>query len=252
MLIELALALLLSGHPASGGCTNALRAAGVCDVTTESAGSSVVIRGSSGQNRTGTTDDGAREPYGTRTEADQGESDVCTSPLNRCETYEVVMRQEATLTDVASFAPTLAPLAPEPEGIGVVGLPVNVVATAATHTRTGELFDLPVTVRFRPLSFTFDYGDGATRTSSVGGATWARLGVPPFTATDTSHAYRARGVYTVTAGVHYAADVDFGTGWIPVDGVLTVPAGATTVEILEARTALVERTCIEDPDGIGC
>lgn len=186
-----------------------------------------------------------------RSESGSG-SKECDSPLNRCGTYEVVMRQEATLTDVASFAPRLAPPIPEPDGVGIAGLPVNVVASARTHTRTGELFDLPVTVRFRPVSFSFDYGDGTTRESRTGGATWQQLGLSQFTATATSHAFRERGEYIITTVVHFAADVDFGTGWIPVEGLLAVPAGATTVEILEARTALVERTCHEDPNGIGC
>ena len=176
----------------------------------------------------------------------------CDEPLNRCGTYEVVMRQEATLTDVASFAPRLAPPVPEPDGVGIAGLPVNVVASARTHTRTGELFDLPVTVRFRPVSFTFDYGDGTRRELPTGGATWQQLGLTQFDPTETSHAYRERGEYVISTVVHFAADVDFGTGWIPVEGLLAVPAGATTVEVLEARTALVERTCHEDPDGIGC
>lgn len=182
---------------------------------------------------------------------DDSGSQSCDEPLNRCGTYEVVMRQEATLTDVASFVPRLTPPVPEPD-VGIAGLPVNVVASAQTHTRTGELFDMPVTVRFRPVSFTFDYGDGTIRESPTGGVTWRELGAAQFTATDTSHTYRERGDYVVTAVVHFSADVDFGTGWIPVDGLLAVPAGATTVEILEARTALVERTCHEDPNGIGC
>ncbi|WP_436036216.1 PKD domain-containing protein [Microbacterium sp. LjRoot45] len=162
------------------------------------------------------------------------------------------MREEPTLSDVASFAPTLTPLSPEPDGIGLAGLPLNVVAHAEAHTQTGELFDLPVTVRFRPVSFTFDYGDGTTRESATGGATWQQLGAAQFTATDTSHAYRQRGTYTITAVVHFAADVDFGNGWQRVPGLLGIPAGSTTVEILEARTALVERTCAENPSGIGC
>ncbi|WEK14187.1 MAG: hypothetical protein P0Y48_02955 [Candidatus Microbacterium phytovorans] len=162
------------------------------------------------------------------------------------------MREEPTLSDVASFAPTLTSLSPEPDGIGIAGLPLNVVAHAEAHTRTGELFDLPVTVRFRPVSFAFDYGDGTARESTTGGATWQQLGVAQFTATGTSHAYRQRGTYTITAVVHFAADVDFGNGWQRVPGLLGIPAGSTTVEILEARTALVERTCAEDPSGIGC
>lgn len=195
---------------------------------------------------------GESDETGHEDSSDESETEECTNALNRCGTYEVVMRQEATLNDVASFAPRLAPPVPEPDGVGIAGLPVNVVASARTHTRTGELFDLPVTVRFRPVSFTFDYGDGTRRELPTGGATWQQLGLTQFDPTDTSHAYRERGEYVISTVVHFAADVDFGTGWIPVEGLLAVPAGATTVEVLEARTALVERTCHEDPDGIGC
>jgi len=232
----------------AGGCNADQQALGLCSISSDVGAGVIDVRGIYESDDR----DGTGGSYDSKSNTDDGDSEECTSPLGRCETYEVVMRQEATLSDIASFAPTLTPLAPEPDGVGVVGLPVNIVATAATHTRSGELFDLPVTVRFRPVSFTFDYGDGQTREASDGGATWARLGLPQFTATDTSHAYSARGSYRVTAAVRYAADVDFGTGWIPVDGLLAVPAGATTVRILEARTALVERTCIEDPAGIGC
>ncbi|CAN7262248.1 hypothetical protein LJR045_001183 [Microbacterium sp. LjRoot45] len=230
-----------------GGCTNDLRAAGACGVNSQVLDGAVEIyavdNGSESQN-------GSAKEQGENPSAD--DSTECTDPLNRCLSFEVVMREEPTLSDVASFAPTLTPLSPEPDGIGLAGLPLNVVAHAEAHTQTGELFDLPVTVRFRPVSFTFDYGDGTTRESATGGATWQQLGAAQFTATDTSHAYRQRGTYTITAVVHFAADVDFGNGWQRVPGLLGIPAGSTTVEILEARTALVERTCAENPSGIGC
>lgn len=247
MLVALTIAMTVQ-FAAQGGCTNAHRAMGLCSVGTSNRGTAVDLEAEWGRPKE--SGGATRRGLGTP-ETDSG-SQGCDEPLNRCGTYEVVMRQEATLTDVASFAPRLAPPVPEPDGVGIAGLPVNVVARAQTHTRTGELFDLPVTVRFRPVSFTFDYGDGTTRESPTGGATWRQLGVAQFTATETSHAYRERGEYVVTTVVHFFADVDFGTGWIPVDGLLAVPAGATTVEILEARTALVERTCLEDPNGIGC
>ena len=46
--------------------------------------------------------------------------------------------------------------------------------------------------------------------------------------------------------------VDFGTGWRPVIGVVTATGGGQSVEIFEARTALVDKTCIENPSGPGC
>lgn len=239
--------LVMIASPASGGCGGSSAWSG-CSTETVADAAVEVSANSSGV--------GSTEPTAGRTEPteehNEDDSTECTDPLNRCLSFEVVMREEPTLSDVASFAPTLTPLSPEPDGIGIAGLPLNVVAHAEAHTRTGELFDLPVTVRFRPVSFAFDYGDGTARESTTGGATWQQLGVAQFTATDTSHAYRQRGTYTITAVVHFAPDVDFGNGWQRVPGLLGIPAGSTTVEILQARTALVERTCAEDPSGIGC
>jgi hypothetical protein len=179
------------------------------------------------------------------------EPEPCDNVLGRCGTYEVVLLR-ATMTDIASFAPSLSPATTEPAGIGIAGLPLNLIAPAETHTRTGELFDLPVTVRFRPVSYTFDHGDGTHHTTDTGGRTWTQLDLPQFTPTATSHTYPQPGTYTVRTTVHLAADVDFGNGWSPVEGLLAVPAGDTTVEILQAHTALVQHTCLENPRGAGC
>jgi len=173
--------------------------------------------------------------------------------LNRCDIhYEVVLLRDVTLTDVASFAPAPLPLTDEPDGVGIVGMPVNFVIDADTTTEHGTLFDLPVAVRFTPASFTISPGDGSSYRTTTGGARWGALGSAQFTATPTSHAYAARGTYTATATVHYAAAVDFGNGWIPVPGTLDITTSATTLRIVEVHTALVDRTCTEDPTGPGC
>ncbi|WP_231860794.1 hypothetical protein [Microbacterium laevaniformans] len=159
---------------------------------------------------------------------------------------------QPTLTDVASFAPASAPFVDEPDGVGIVGMPMNFVTTAGVHEQAGTLFDLPVTVRFTPTSYRFIYGDGTSRDSATGGRTWAELGRAQFSATDTSHAYAARGTYTATATVRYAAQANFGNGWIDVPGLLEIPAGATTLQIVDVKTALVDKTCLENPRGPGC
>jgi hypothetical protein len=56
----------------------------------------------------------------------------------------------------------------------------------------------------------------------------------------------------VSVTVEYAASVDFGTGWRPVPGVVRAEAGGYGVRVVEVRTALVDRTCAEDPTGPGC
>lgn len=223
---------------------------GRCEVV--ETGGSLEISAESGGGTVGGGADGGGASDSGDGQGDAGDGIHCDDPLGRCGYYEVVVRPEPTLTDVASFAPWLEPVKPEPEGIGILGMPVNLVAAATSHTRTGELFDLPVTVRFRPVSFHFDYGDGATRVVPTGGRTWQQLGAPQFTPTETSHVYTRRGTYTARATVSFEAHVDFGHGWERVSGLLSVPAGSSQVEVLEAHTGLVERTCREDPRGVGC
>ncbi|WP_405372691.1 MULTISPECIES: hypothetical protein [unclassified Microbacterium] len=158
----------------------------------------------------------------------------------------------ATVSDVADFAPASPPLVGEPEGLGVVGMPTNFVVDAETHTVSAEIFDVPVQVRFTPVSYLFVYGDGTTRESTTAGREWSELGVPQFTATETSHSYDDVGTYTARVDVRYAAAGDAGFGWFPIDGLLTVPSATTGIRVVEVETALVERTCREDPGGPGC
>jgi len=159
---------------------------------------------------------------------------------------------QPTLADVARFAPASVPLVDEPDGVGVVGMPMNFVVDARAHEATGTLFDLPVSVRFTPASVLFVHGDGTSRVADSGGASWAALGLAQFSATPTSHAYAARGTYTASAVIRYGAEVDFGAGWRPVPGLLEIPATASDVQIFEVRTALVDKTCLENPGGPGC
>lgn len=167
--------------------------------------------------------------------------------------WQVVMLPTVRAEDLASFRPAAPTLATEPGGLGVAGLPTNLVATASEQQLSGELLGYPVTVRFVPAGFVFDYGDGTTQRSTNGGASWRRLGQAQFTPTATSHAYRERGDYVAGVRVLYAASVDFGTGaWRPVIGDVTAATTGHGIRILDARTALVDRTCAESPTGPGC
>lgn len=159
---------------------------------------------------------------------------------------------EFTVNDLAVFAPPPPALEAEPAGVGIVGMPVNFVVAATTHTASGELLGFPLQVRFTPISYDFSYGDGTASTTTTGGATWPSLGLAQFTATATSHAYGARGTYTTSVDVNYAAALDLGGGWFEIPGTLTLSTAGSTVEIFEVHTALVERTCLEDPAGPGC
>jgi hypothetical protein len=157
-----------------------------------------------------------------------------------------------TLTDLAQFAPSPVAAFGEPDNLGVAGMPTNFVAAASAHTRSGTVFAIPVTVRFTPVGFDFRYGDGDAATTTTGGRTWSTLGQASFTPTATSHIYRERGTYDASLTVRYTAEVDLGVGWFPVEGQLSIDGPTQQIRIFEAHTALVARTCVEQPSAPGC
>lgn len=174
-------------------------------------------------------------------------------PLGCRGNYTVVTVPDVTLADLASFRPATPRLAGEPGGFAIAGMPANLVAAASVEEIPGTVLGWDVVVRFTPVAFEFSHGDGTSAVHPTGGATWQQLGQAQFTPTGTSHVYRERGIHSVNVSVRYAAAVDFGSGtWRPVPGYITATSGGYRVQVVEARTALVDRTCIEDPLGPGC
>ena len=159
-----------------------------------------------------------------------------------------------TISDLARFTPNPPTLTGEPYTAGVIGKPTNFLSTASEHTIDGELFGFPVSVRFSPVEYTFDYGDGTTATVTDAYDSWAEAGLPQFTPTAAAHTYSAKGQFDVSVTVYYSAAVNFwGTGtWLPVDGYVHASASGYAVTIYEVVTALVDKDCNEDPTGIGC
>lgn len=242
------------------GCDNSLAS---CQVT--NSGSGVDISGgisSSARTGTGPAGPGSSSP-GTgwnppRDAAPPAESGSAPAPedcgpLGCRGNYTVVTVPDVTLADLASFRPATPRLAGEPGGFAVAGMPANLVAEASVQEIPGTVLGWDVVVRFTPVAFEFSHGDGTSAVHSSGGATWDQLGQAQLTPTPTSHVYRARGTHVVNVSVQYAAAVNFGSGsWRPVPGYVTATSGGYRVQVVEARTALVDRTCIEDPRGPGC
>lgn len=158
-----------------------------------------------------------------------------------------------SISDVAHFAPTPALDSMEPNGWAVVGLDTNFYATGGVHVRDGVLLGMPASVRFTPVAWHWDYGDGAARSSSTPGGSWAQLRVAEFDPTPTSHVYTAKGTYVIRLLVDFAADyrLDGGT-WVPVMGVLRIPTNELVATAGSVKTVLVEHDCLADPGGPGC
>lgn len=246
LIAGLALASAIALGSAHGECFSDSTWTGLCSAT--NSGSQVDVSASATEpGRPGTT---SPSTGGAAPSVPAPPAEECF----RCDiVYEVVSFPEVTTSDLASFRPASPTLTGEPAGLGVVGMPANVVATASEHRLSGSLLGYDVVVRFAPAAYVFDFGDGTTLRSSSGGATWQRLGQAPFTPTSTSHVYADRGTYPVRVTVQYAAWVDFGVGtWFPVQGLVSSSAGGYDVRVVEVRTALVDRTCLEGPAGPGC
>ncbi|WP_251856272.1 hypothetical protein [Herbiconiux sp. L3-i23] len=157
-----------------------------------------------------------------------------------------------TIADIASFTPQQPQFRGQPSGWALRGLHANFVGSATAHVVAGQLLGAPAEVRFTPIAWHWEYGDGTSRVTSTGGATWAELGVERFAPTPTSHVYRQRGEVDVSVGVEYAAEYRFqGSGWGTVQGTLIVAAPSTPLIVTTASTVLVDGEC-RSQTMVGC
>lgn len=242
----------IMGVPMSASAAPCDAAGWAGNCTVENTGTEVDVGGDSvtpGRDSSGGSSPGSN---GAPAPPPPAPANPCTT-MGDCGGHVVVTVPDVTLADLASFRPAAPTLTGEPRGFGVVGMPTNLVASASEQLIPGTVLGWDVTVRFVPTAFVFDHGDGTSGRSSTGGASWTDLAQTQFSPTATSHVYRSRGTYPVSVTVEYSASVDFGSGrWRPVPGVVRATGGGYDVHVVEVRTALVDRTCAEDPSGPGC
>ena len=158
-----------------------------------------------------------------------------------------------TISDIATFRPQRPAAGMQPNQWMIVGLATNFYATTSTHTVDGTLFGGTAQVRFTPVAYTWDYGDGSSATLSTAGTTWAKQKIAEFDPTPTSHTYTGPGNYTISLTVTYAAEYRVaGSGWRNVVGTLGIAAPPLTATAGHASTVLVNQDCKANPTGIGC
>jgi hypothetical protein len=158
-----------------------------------------------------------------------------------------------TWEDIQSFDADGGTATMEPRGVVVVGLDANLYSSASQHVVAGTLLGEAADVRFTPVEWGWNYGDGDERSTSTAGASWDQLDQDEFTPTDTSHVYENAGDYTVRTRVAFTAEYRFAGGaWVPLGGSITIPVDALDVHVAGARTVLVSEPCTADPDGPGC
>ena len=158
-----------------------------------------------------------------------------------------------TISDLATFRPQPASAGMQPNQWMIVGLATNFYANASAHVVDGTLFGGTAQVRFTPIAYNWDYGDGTTATLGTAGTTWAKHKIAEFDPTPTSHSYDEPGDYTITMSVTYAAEYRAaGASWQNVVGTLTIAAPPLTATAGHATTVLVDKDCNTNPTGIGC
>lgn len=147
-----------------------------------------------------------------------------------------------SVSDIASFIPNQPTMLLEPAGWTFVGLHTNFAAHASEHIVDGTLWGAAAQVRFTPVRYRWDYGDGAAAWRVVAGKSWAALGVEPWSITDTSRPYRKPGTYTVRLIVDHSAQWRLGAAgeWKPLSGFVGRTAPAHRITVLRGSTVLVE------------
>lgn len=158
-----------------------------------------------------------------------------------------------TTREVAHLVPGVAGQGMEPNGWMVAGLPTNFYADAAPRVVSTTLLGSPAEVRFTPVSFTWDHGDGASTTSATGGSRWASLSLAEFSETATSHVYDRPGDYTITLTILYSAEYRIGGGeWRALAGTVPSTAPPMTASAKAAKTVLVADDCGRRRASPGC
>lgn len=235
-------------------CDEASRRAGLCSIETSGAitGDAAVLEGNASRPGADTNNYLVRPHDGIGIE-----SPTCTpnAPVltEECDHRDWFDVHVVTLADIARFRPTAGVQRMEPDGWVVVGLPANFYALVDPQVVPGQLLGQSADVRFTPISWLWDYGDGATATRTTKGGTWAALGLREFDATPTSHTYRTPGDYTVRLSIRYRAEYRIGGGaFVPITGTIVLPANELRITAGGAKTVLVDRDCTVAPRGPGC
>lgn len=158
--------------------------------------------------------------------------------------------QDVTPAMVASAFRRL-PLAPSPlvvqpgRGWVLVNKPTVVHAEGGPQTLTTTVLGLEVTVTATPTGYAWDFGDGATLTTTEPGRPWPDGAL--------AHSYLRVGSYrlglTTTWSATYTIAGDPTVRDVPGTATTT---GAVTLEVRERRAYLVGTTCSDDPAAPGC
>lgn len=155
--------------------------------------------------------------------------------------------------DLASFSPQIPVLQSQPRGWSVISVPTNFYSPTQQHTVSGTLLGEAVEVRFTPVAFTWNFGDGTLFTSQTGGATWQQLSQKEFTPTVTSHVYASEGNFQIILTTNFSVEYRWADEpWQSIPGQVSSSSAPLSLTVTSANTVLVTGPCGNNRSARGC
>lgn len=169
------------------------------------------------------------------------------------EVVEVEETEPITLVDIARFEAHSGQNVMEPEGWAVTGLHANFYSTVKRHIVEGELLGNPALVRYTPVAWHWNFGDGSSLDGDTAGASWDDLEQPEFSRTETSHVFDETGAREITLTIDFTAEYSFtGSEWVAIDGQVETAAEPIEAKVGTAKTVLVSGACSAGSNAPGC
>jgi hypothetical protein len=144
-------------------------------------------------------------------------------------------------------------------GFGLRHGVTNVYATGGVQTVNAEVLGQSVVVRARPVTWSFDYGDGSAPNDSAEPGGPLPVGVLEDsetvfeTDTVTSHRYEETGTYSLRVVTTFQGEYRVAGGeWVPIPGVTAVESDPFTVDIWRTRALHVSGPCQPGQRTAGC
>ena len=158
-----------------------------------------------------------------------------------------------TLADLVNFRATPGVAQMEPTGWMVIGLPTNFWIQTQAQVQSGILLGQQADVRFTPVGYDWDYGDGTAASSASAGGSWQALRLEEFATTPLSHTYTEPGTYRIESRVSFSAEYRFAAGeWQTIEGVVASTSNILQAIAGSASTVLVSSHCLQKPSAVGC
>jgi hypothetical protein len=158
---------------------------------------------------------------------------------------------EVTPAKFRSFPIAPSKTASQPEGFSLRNGNAHMYAIPNPQTFNVDIFDQPVRIRAIPQSYAWKYGDGQSkRTQNPGKPNPNHTFDEP---TDTSHIYKETGDYQIRLSTIYRGEFSVNGGpWKPIPGTANVPSEPMPMSVWRTKKLLVDRNCVENPDGPAC